>query len=75
MSWSGVESYRQLENEYQQALEDYTREEATYRELLSREPSSPELPSKYDELTKLQKKAEQLYSQLSTMRSELASAR
>jgi hypothetical protein len=75
MLWSGVESYRKLENEYQQALDDYKREEAAYRDLLSRDRSSPELPRQYAKLTALRENAEQLYSQLSKMRSDLAGAR
>jgi hypothetical protein len=75
MLWSGVESYRKLENEYQQALDDYKREETAYRDLLSRDPSSPELPRQYKSLTALRENAEQLYSQLSKMRSDLAGAR
>jgi hypothetical protein len=75
MLWSGVESYRKLENEYQQALDDYRREEAAYRDLLGRDPSSPELPGRYAKLTTLRENTEQLYSQLSKMRSDLAGAR
>jgi CHASE3 domain sensor protein len=72
--WSSLESYRQLEREYEQAREEYARRESEYRDLLANDRGNPELRTRYSQLADLKRKVDDLYSQLTALRNELASS-
>lgn len=71
--WKEVESYRQLEHEYDQALADYTREEQEYRELLGRNPHDASLPERFRRLEEMRENVGRRYERLTELRREMAS--
>lgn len=76
MAFTEVETYKQLEQEYQQKLQQYQAAEDDYRKAATeRSGSDPELVSQYEALASKRREVEQYYERLKGLRSELAVAR
>ena len=74
--WSDVEAYRQLERDYERALQEYQREEAEYREALTEKgPDETALAAQYEQLQRMSADVQTRYDKLMEMRRNLASSR
>ena len=75
MAFADAENYRQLQQEYDRALESYQQAEAAYREAAQRDPTDPALAQQYEDLASRRRELEQQYDRLKEIRSGLASER
>jgi phage shock protein A len=72
MALTDVENYRQLEQDYERALEEYGKLEATYRATDSGSKSSGQA---YEQLEAKSRELEDRYANLRDMRNRLAQVR
>ena len=70
-----VDSYNQREREYAAKLAEYQTAEAAYREAFDHDAKDPTLPSRYEQLRRLQTEVDALYRSLSELREKVASMR
>ena len=76
MTWSEVEAYQQLQQDYDEARQAFLRDEATYREeAASGTVSDDALKQQYEQLAAKSLKLEEMHDQLRQMRHNLAQAR
>jgi len=74
VSWTEVESYRQLQREYDAALAIYNQAAAEYHDAVNKRASPGELKAQYETLTAKRVELEALYDKLKSIRSSLAQA-
>ncbi|HXF32229.1 MAG TPA: hypothetical protein VN522_11980 [Solirubrobacterales bacterium] len=65
MAWAEMENYRQLQQEYEQAREQFVAEESAYRKAVEEHGDTAELRKRYEELSS---KRNALESQLDTLK-------
>jgi hypothetical protein len=75
MSWTDAEQYRQLEQDYERELRQFTREETDYREAAAKNSSDPALQKQYDELAMRRRELEAKHAALRELRNRLAHSR
>jgi hypothetical protein len=74
MASAEAEGYRQLDRAYEDALADYERSAAEYREATQNNQSEQILKQRYNELAEKRRTLDSLYERLTQMRSELVDA-
>jgi hypothetical protein len=75
MILSQVESYRQLQQEYEQELERFTHDESAYREAAAVDAAAPDLRARYDQLATERQSLEAKLELLKQLRLTLAQRR
>jgi hypothetical protein len=75
MASAAAESYQDLQRSYDQALEEYRRQEDDYRRAAAADPSNSELKAQYQRLEARRLELERLYAQVREMRDSLAGQR
>jgi len=74
-TWEDLEKYQEIERRYQQALEDFKRQEATYDAVMRQNRADPTLPAAYEELQQAKANMESLWNQLIELRRSAATQR
>ena len=73
MTWSEVEAYQQLQQDYDEARQAFLRDEATYRDAVAAGTvGDDELKQQYEQLAANSLKLEEMHDQLRQMRHNLA---
>jgi predicted Zn-dependent protease len=72
---SAIETYEELQSQYDRGLQEYQQAEARYREARDANPSDPALKQDYARLEARREELARLYEQVREMRSSLASQR
>jgi hypothetical protein len=75
MAWTEIETYRQLEQEYQQELAGFKLAEAAYREGTAQVPPPNNLREQYEQLAAKRVQLESMLERLRQMRHNLAHKR
>jgi uncharacterized protein involved in exopolysaccharide biosynthesis len=75
MTWTEIEAYRQLEQEYEQELARFKEEESAYREAVTKGLSTPGLRETYEQLSTKRRELESKLDRLKQMRNNLAHRR
>jgi hypothetical protein len=69
---SAAESYQDLQQSYDRALEEYRQQEARYQEAVATNPDDTGLAERYQRLEAMRADLERLYEQVREMRESLA---
>lgn len=75
MAWSEIETYKQLEQDYQHALTQFNLEESAYRAAADMTPPPPDLQERYNKLAAKRLELEAKLLRLREMRNNLAHKR